>query len=225
MNTNTNLKFQKKFDSVADSYEKISNQYTLARRKEALETNRGELFLEVGAATGIITEHINDSVICTDISFQMCKQAKMKQQNVVCCDAEALPFRTEQFDVIISSEMIYYLKDPKKFLSHSYKILKSNGRLLISMANENMAVIDQLRSWLRKIGIKNMYFDDGLRKFLSLRELEAILKEQNFVIESVEKKVIFPFSNLDSLNRFLEKTRFSRFGLFIIIKALKISKI
>ena len=43
----------------------------------------------------------------------MCRQTKIKRENVVCCDAEMLPFKLEQFDAIISAEMIYYLDKPQ----------------------------------------------------------------------------------------------------------------
>lgn len=217
----SNREFQKKFDSIAEEYEKISNQYTVKRRIESLQIETGGPILEVGSATGIITQHVDNTVICTDISYQMCKQAKTKRSHVVCCDAEMLPFKSNTFDAVISSEMIYYLKNPEYFISYSSQILKNDGKLLISMANRDMVIIDRFRTWLRKIRIGGMYFDDGVREFMKIDDLKALLHKQNFKILSIEKKIILPFSALDRLNRILEKTPLNRFCIFIIIKAAK----
>lgn len=217
----SNREFQKKFDSIAEEYEKVSNQYTIKRRIESLQIEVSGPILEVGSATGIITQHVDNTVICTDISYQMCKYAKTKQSHVVCCDAEMLPFKSNTFDVIISSEMIYYLKNPEYFIAYSSQILKNDGKLLISMANRDMAIIDRVRTWLRKIRIGGMYFDDGVREFMKIDDLKALLHKQNFKILSIEKKIILPFSALDRLNRILEKTPLNRFCIFIIIKAKK----
>ena len=57
-----------------------------------------------------ISELIDKSIICTDISFEMCKEAvRKKRANVICCDAEKLPIRNNSIDGILSTEMIYYL--------------------------------------------------------------------------------------------------------------------
>ena len=74
----SNLEFKKKFDSVAKTYEKISNSYTIDRRSESFKTDSSELILETGSGTGIISELIDKSIICTDISYEMCKQAVIK---------------------------------------------------------------------------------------------------------------------------------------------------
>lgn len=221
MKNPSNREFQKRFDLIAKNYEKISNQYTIKRRNESLVNETSGLILEVGSATGIVTESIDSTIICTDISFEMCKQAKVKRSFVICCDAEKLPFREKTFNGIISAEMIYYLENPINFISYSYKILKNNGELLISMANKDMAILDKIRSWLRHRGMNRTYFDDGLKEFMKLEQLKIILENYNFKIKSVEKKVIFPFRAFDKLNRLLESTPLNYFCIFIIMKATK----
>jgi len=221
MSNQENIDFKNKFDFIAEKYDKVSNQYTVNRRIESLQTKKKGNVLEVGSATGTITKNLKNFVVCTDISFNMCLQAKMKRGNVICCDAEMLPFQTEKFDAIISSEMIYYLKKPKKFLKDAYKILKIDGEILISMANSKMSFIDRTRSGLRKIGLNKMYFDDGLKNFMGIGTLKILLKEEKFDIKMVEKKIILPYSIFDRFNRFFEKTKFNQFCIFVIVKATK----
>lgn len=219
MSNSSNLEFKKRFDSIAENYEKILNQYSVKRRIESLTISTNGLFLEVGAGTGLIGSNLQSKIICTDISYNMCKQIKKRNLAVICCDAENLPFKESIFDAIISAEMIYLLKNPQKFISYSYKILKKGGKLLIFMPTEKMIVIDKLRTILRKLGAKRAYFDDGNKKFMKLSKLEHLLKKYNFTINTIEKKIIFPFESFDKINRVLEKTFLNYFGIFVLVKA------
>ena len=215
----SNLEFKKKFDSVAKTYEKISNPYTVNRRSESFKINSSKLILETGSGTGLISELIDKSIICTDISYEMCKQAvRKKRENVICCDAEKLPIRNDVLDGVLSTEMIYYLNNPQNFLKNSYDALKNNAKLMITVFNQDMKLVDNIRSFLR-IFDKNQYFDDGQRDFIDTNHLKEILEKNNFKITSIEKKVIFPFKSLHKLNLYLEKSRLNYFCYFVIIEA------
>ena len=215
----SNLEFKKKFDSIAKIYEKISSSYAINRRSESFTTDSSDLILEAGSGTGIISELIDKSIICTDISYEMCKQAiRKKRENVICCDAERLPIRNDVLDGILSTEMIYYLNDPDSFLKNSYDTLRNNAKLMITVFNQDMKSVDRIRSFLR-IFDKNQYFDDGQRDFISTNHLKEILENNNFKIISIRKKVIFPFKSLHKLNLCLEKGRLNYFCYFVVIEA------
>ena len=215
----SNLEFKKKFDSVANTYEKISNSYTITRRSESFKIDSTDLILETGSGTGVVSELIDKSIICTDISYEMCKQSvRNKRENVICCDAEKLPIRDNILDGILSTETIYYLNNPQDFLRSSYSALKNNSKLMITVFNQDMKFVDGIRSFLR-IFDKNQYFDDGQRDFISTMHLKEILEKNNFKIVSIRKKVFFPFRSLHKLNLYLEKTRLNYFCYFVIIEA------
>ena len=215
----SNLEFKKKFDSIAKTYEKISIPYTINRRSELFKTDSSEIILETGSGTGLISELIDKSIICTDISYEMCKQAvRKKRENVICCDAEKLPIRNDVLDGILSTEMIYYLNNPQDFLKNSYNALKNNAKLMITVFNQDMKSVNSIRSFLR-IFDKNQYFDDGQRDFINTNHLKEILVKNNFNITMLEKKIIFPFKSLHKLNLCLEKTGLNYFCYFIIIEA------
>ena len=215
----SNLEFKKKFDSVAKRYEKISNPYTISRRSELFRVDSSKLILEVGSATGIISEQIDKSIICTDISFEMCKEAvRKKRANVICCDAEKLPIRNNSIDGILSTEMIYYLNNPEDFLKNSYDTLKKDAKIMITVFNQDMKFVDRIRAFLR-IFDKSQYFEDGQRDFINTNHLKEILVKNNFKITTLEKIIIFPFKSLHKLNLCLEKTGLNHFCYFIIIEA------
>ena len=214
----SNVDYKQRFSSIAKIYEKISNQYTVNRRAELFKISSSELILEVGSGTGMISDLIDRQIICSDISYEMCKESAKKHMNVICCDAEKLPIRENILDGIISAEVVYYLNNPNAFIEDSTRILKKDGKLMITIFNHNMQFVDSIRSFLR-IFNKKMYFDDGheLMKYAILKEL---LEKNNFRITYLKKNVIFPFKSLHKINLLFEKTGFSYFCFFIIVEAV-----
>ena len=214
----SNVDYKQRFSSIAKIYEKISNQYTVNRRAESFKISPSELILEVGSGTGMISDLIDRQIICSDISYEMCKESAKKHMNVICCDAEKLPIRENSLNGIVSTEVIYYLNNPNVFIKDSVRILKKDGKLMITIFNQKMQFIDSIRSFLR-IFNKKMYFDDGheLMKYAILKEL---LEKNNFRITYLKKNVIFPFKSLHKINLLLEKTGFSYFCFFIIVEAV-----
>ena len=214
----SNVDYKQRFSSIAKIYEKISNQYTVNRRAELFKISPSELILEVGSGTGMISDLIDRQIICSDISYEMCKESAKKHMNVICCDAEKLPIRENILDGIISAEVVYYLNNPNAFIEDSTRVLKKDGKLMITIFNQKMQFIDSIRSFLR-IFNKKMYFDDGheLMKYAILKEL---LEKNNFRITYLKKNVIFPFKSLHKINLLFEKTGFSYFCFFIIVEAV-----
>jgi ubiquinone/menaquinone biosynthesis C-methylase UbiE len=214
----SNVDYKQRFSSIAKIYEKISNQYTVNRRAESFKISPSELILEVGSGTGMISDLIDRQIICSDISYEMCKESAKKHMNVICCDAEKLPIRENILDGIISAEVVYYLNNPNAFIEDSTRILKKDGKLMITIFNQKMQFIDSIRSFLR-IFNKKMYFDDGheLMKYATLKKL---LEKNNFRITYLKKNVIFPFKSLHKINLLFEKTGFSYFCFFIIVEAV-----
>lgn len=211
--------FQQKFNKIAKEYDLISNDYAVKRRIESLNIPNSKLILETGSGSGLVTKSYNSKIICSDFSFEMCKQAKSRHKDVICCDAESLPFKEKIFDGVICAEMIYYLETPKKFILDSKKILKSNGVIAFSLPSKNMNTIDKIRKLLRNFGFKNMYFNDGIKSFTNIEILKSLLIQNGFRIIQIKKQIIFPFRSFDKINRILEKTIFKNFSMFFILHA------
>ena len=212
----------KKFDSVAETFDKISNEYTVTRRyNEILKHIKGKC-LEVGAGTGKLLSSYNDKKhILTDISYKMCKVASSRHNKVVCCDAQKLPFHNNTFDTIISSEVVYYLNNPELFVKESHRLLKRRGKLIISSANQDMQIYDKIRKFARKMGVKRMYFDDPINSFVRLKDLEKLLKKNKLKIKVANKIILLPFKSFHKINVLAEKTFLKHFSVFIFIVAEK----
>ena len=251
MHKPSNQQFAQIFDGIASRYNDVSNAYLVGKRKAILGSWARGRCLEVGAGTGEISRYLAKSheVVATDISPAMVEEIKKHGIDPVrsrardevaspedrgaatsngveayVCDAEQLPFENETFDTVIAAEMLFYLDNPDNFLREAYRLLKPDGRLLISCAsNFPVKLYDQLRSWLRRMGMsRGMYFkEDPLKEFMTPSKLKAMLVRHNFKIVEMSKSPILPIASLDFLNRILEKTPLKQFGIFIFTLATK----
>ena len=70
-------------------------------------------------------------------------------------------------------------------------------------------------------GFRRMYFNDPNRDFMTEEKLKELLSQGNFKIVLIKKIIVLPFKSLDKINRWLEKTFLSAFGLFYVVHAVK----
>ena len=212
-----------RFDNIAPLYDKILHGYCLSRRTSFFESNSSGMCLEVGAGTGSISSLLGQTMVVfgSDLSVEMVRVMKKKGILGFQADAEALPVRNEVLDTIIGSEMIYYLDDPAQFFSEAYRILRPKGRLLLSSFNDGVRIYNTLRTLLRKVGMKSMYFEDDVRKFMTKTQLISYTESAGFRNIEIKKVIVLPWDQADSFNRILERTLFRHFGLFILLSANK----
>ncbi len=84
-----------------------------------------ETGVEVGAAAGFSKKFIN----CKNFKISdFSNHDHLDYKNI---DAHKTNFDQEQFDFVISSNMIHHLAFPIKFFNEMYRILKKNGKLII----------------------------------------------------------------------------------------------
>ncbi len=107
-----------------------------------IDPQPGESILDVGSGPGFLTSSIGEAVgptgwVCgVDISDSLLTVAKtncLQQPWVDFCnmDATALPFREDQFDVVVSTQVLEYLRDISAALSASHRVLRAGGRMII----------------------------------------------------------------------------------------------
>lgn len=96
--------------------------------------------LEVGSASGYMISRIAkkypkvkfDAIDAYDEAIKFAK-SKYPQINFKKAEAEKLPFKNNQFDLILCYETIEHVRGPKKALQEMKRVLKQNGKLILAM--------------------------------------------------------------------------------------------
>jgi ubiquinone/menaquinone biosynthesis C-methylase UbiE len=161
------------FNQIKKNYDRLSRWYDLIEgwgekticdcAIRLINIQPGEKALEIGSGTGSNVLHISHSVkdceiIGLDLSFKMCRQARMKAEGkndsllgITNANAIQLPFPKKHFDALLllfTFEII-----PEKYfplvLNECKRVLKPNGRLCIgSMSAEKLDhIMMQLYLW------------------------------------------------------------------------------
>lgn len=75
---------------------------------------------------------INEKYLKIAKNINQDKRVKIKKSNIY-----KLPYENNSFDLIICSEVLEHLKDDKKALKELHRVLKPNGKLIITVPNLN----------------------------------------------------------------------------------------
>jgi ubiquinone/menaquinone biosynthesis C-methylase UbiE len=131
------------YDALAPHYERRWSGYIAASMEETLKRVhpiKGERVLDVGCGTGMLLERIVDQypdseVMGVDLSPAMVAQARRRLPQRVtleAADAEALPFSTHSFDLVLSVSSFHFWPAPKDALAELRRVLRPGGRLAIT---------------------------------------------------------------------------------------------
>jgi SAM-dependent methyltransferase len=99
-----------------------------------------------------------------------------KDANLVCFDAQHLPFKDNSADVLVIFEAIYYLPSIEQFLDECRRVLKSGGRLLISTANKDLY---------------DFHPSPYSHQYCGVVELHSLLSEHGFEVECFGYSSVF----------------------------------
>lgn len=148
---------------------------------------RGDV-LDVGCGEGTFTSQLGKlnkvrKVIGIDISYEAisCARHKYPEIDFEVMSTEELMFADEEFDVITSIEVVEHILDTKKMFSEFNRVLKMNGKLLITTTNFNL---------LKKVMIAIFFWDKYFYptnphiRFFTKSTLKDILSRTGFQITS-----------------------------------------
>lgn len=98
-----------------------------------------DLILDVGCGSGWVAKKLiplSKKVVSLDISkinpFKVHKNINSNNHFPIVADSFKLPFKDNCFDSVIASEIIEHTYDPKSFIKELFRVVKKNGRLIIS---------------------------------------------------------------------------------------------
>lgn len=191
-------------DYFGDKYSKTRDRkltkYRLRRRFEEIlncikKQNMQDItILDIGSADGIVLDLLDKELnfkkaVGIDISVPKIEHSKIK---LIEGSAEKLPFKSNQFDVVLSSSVIQYIKDKTKMISESERVLKEDGIIIITAPNPLFNKIAHKLNYYKKDEEEDsLYYKD-----ISLKELQTLLKNSGFEIVCKRKFILFPFGRI-----------------------------
>ncbi len=142
--------------------------------------------LDVGCSSGLLANEVaqyfpKSNVYGIDSYSEVIGFAKSKYTNIkfFSCDAHDLPFKNNFFDIVICTETLEHVIDPKKVLLEIKRVLKKDGRSIISMDTGSQLFRFVWYCWIKTKG--KVWKNAHLHEF-NTHILENIIKEAGFKI-------------------------------------------
>ncbi|OPJ59562.1 class I SAM-dependent methyltransferase [Clostridium oryzae] len=184
-----------KFDqnNLMDIYNMCKHDYPYILKK--LEEETFEKLLDVGCGTGNVITLLHEkypsrSYTGIDLSEEMIKVAKSKEISSAFFmngDSENLPFKNEQFDVVICTESFHHYPNPGAFFDGAQRVLKAGGRLIIL----DVTTWKVFRWIENRLFLPNMNMGDV--HIYGRGEMENLYKKHGFKLESCESAGMMRF--------------------------------
>ena len=175
--------------------------------------------LELGCGSGELwaqnVDRLSDgwNTVLTDISGNMVRKCERRLRDVAAqftftlADAQAIPFQSAIFDVVIANHMLYHVPDKRRTLGQVRRVLKPNGHLYAATNGANH--MRELREWLTSSAepgensssadmhraATSFLLEDGVKQ---LREwfdkVDLVRYEDSLVVTEVESILAYAFS-------------------------------
>lgn len=139
-------------EEIARGYDRITDKIGLSPSfyRECLVAHKDYFgkILDIGCGRGFLLQHLKaraqpgTEFWGLDLSPKLCQIARKNNPgaNIICGDAESLPFSDNQFDFVFMTETLEHLLDYDKALAEAGRVLKPGGIFIITVPN---------RDWLR----------------------------------------------------------------------------
>lgn len=132
------------YERLAEGYDhkwRRYNKRTLSVAVRALRLNGSERILDVGCGTGeferiALAQFPNLRIIGVDVTPAMLVVAKVKLAHTKSvsfqvASAEALPFDSETFDVVVLANMLHHMREPEQGIAEGVRVLRAGGQFVL----------------------------------------------------------------------------------------------
>jgi len=135
-------------------------QQTLQAWIDSLEFREGDAILEVGCATGQLTQYMANqclNALGVDNSRDMLRQARASMTGKACFklgSALHLPLGNNQFDYVIAASLLNIIKQPELVMNEMRRVCKPGGKIsvLVPLAGMTDEALEHLANELRLSG-------------------------------------------------------------------------
>lgn len=175
-------KIRRSFNKAAQNY----NQHAVLQQEVAkrlffnlqLVKNPLKTILDLGAGTGFLTHLLvdkfkNSKVIALDFAQESLKINQANNNNVICANANKLPFASNSVDVIVSNLMMQWCSDLPSLFAECYRVLKQDGVFMFS--SFGVDTLQELKqSW------QSVDNAQHINEFVDMHTIGDALLEQSF---------------------------------------------
>ena len=171
---NKKIEATKRYNETAKLYDKRYRDIQIRKYQEVIPEitiNDTDLIIDIGGGTGLLSEYLQNNsknIFICDLSFEMLKEGKRKHWggHYLCADSESLPFRNNCCELVCYFSIFQNLESPDLSLSEGYRILKSKGRVIITV--------------LKKLFTQEM-LKDKLNQFIIEKNWELTIEDFAFI--------------------------------------------
>jgi demethylmenaquinone methyltransferase / 2-methoxy-6-polyprenyl-1,4-benzoquinol methylase len=199
------------FDSVASNYDlmndvmsmglhRVWKAYTIA----ASRVREGDRVLDIAGGTGDLARAFarqvgaSGTVVHTDINEAMLRTGRDRLLDLglalptALCDAEALPFASNSFDIVSVAFGLRNMTHKDKALAEMQRVLKPGGRLLVLEFSKVAKPLEKAYDWysfnvlprlgqlIARDGESYRYLAESIRMHPGQAELKAMMKTAGF---------------------------------------------
>ncbi|MCG3197503.1 MAG: putative S-adenosylmethionine-dependent methyltransferase [bacterium] len=203
---------QRFYDRFAGEFDAKMNRYDLEKRVRVVydrllpEDLSGKRLLDAGSGTGWFSLRASErgaKVTSIDVGLNLLREVGRKcSTDKSVADICNLPFPDCSFDVVVSSEVIEHVPEPKRAVSELARVLKPGGLLALTTPNRvwHFAIV-----LANKLGARPY---QGHENWVGYRELRSWMEEWGLRVEEQFGFHLFPFVTrlshpvLDFMDRF-----------------------
>ncbi len=130
--------------------------------------------LDIGCGTGLMTQALagTNQVWGVDISAKLLSIAREKGIRTLRGSADALPFKTGTFDLVVCMGVLPYYTDPDPIVSQICRVVKPGGNIVLTSTTDSWLI-----QWVR--ALKNLSWKKSqLKRLYSPHDLETSLEKQ-----------------------------------------------
>lgn len=203
-------------------------RYVLERKikiiKKFLKKTKGKNILDVACGTGrFFPLYRNLKIYGVDISKDQLAEAKKKDKKAILqiADAEKLPFHSNKFDIVITSQFLEHIPQYKNVIREMIRVCKPQGILIMDFPNKHSLTYlpTKIRVFFKRLRWLNLFSKKEIQKIAKNNNLE-ILDYDNTVIITPHKFPDFSMPLIKKIDKFLYKF-FKQFGYLHYVKFRK----
>ncbi len=153
----------------------------------------GKKILEVGFGSGGDLLELSKSgfdcigIESSRVAYQRARKNLPRNITIIFGDALKMPFKDEEFDAVYHQGVMEHFKDPRKFISQQWRVLKKGGVVIIDVPHKwNLYTV-----YKNIIGILGNWYG-GWERSYSETELQKLLSRNNFIPVNISYRGIWP---------------------------------